>query len=74
MRAKSEWTSNPYSNYERSHNNQEWNPVATMARMDSGASEYGLFATPYVSLTPIKGLTIKSAVRFERPLPQNRLV
>lgn len=70
MRAESEWTSNPYSNYERSHNNQEWNPVASMARMDSGASEYGLLATPYVSLTPIKGLTIKSAfglnARFRR--------
>lgn len=70
MRAESKWTSNPYSNYERSHNNQEWNPVATMARMDSGASEYGLLATPYVSLTPIKGLTIKSAfglnARFRR--------
>lgn len=67
---RAEWTSNPYSNYERSHNNQEWNPVATMARMDSGASEYGLLATPYVSLTPIKGLTIKSAfglnARFRR--------
>ena len=38
--------------------------------MDSGASEYGLLATPYVSLTPIKGLTIKSAfglnARFRR--------
>lgn len=70
MRAESEWTSNPYSNYERSHNNQEYNPVASMARMDSGASEYGLLATPYVSLTPIKGLTIKSAfglnARFRR--------
>ena len=70
MRPKSEWTSNPYSNYDRSHNNQEWNPVASIARMDSGASEYGLLATPYVSLTPIKGLTIKSAfglnARFRR--------
>ncbi len=70
MRAESEWTSNPYSNYERSHNNQEYNPVASMARMDSGASEYGLLATPYVSITPIKGLTIKSAfglnARFRR--------
>ena len=70
MRAESEWTSNPYSNYERSHNNQEYNPVATIARLDSGGSEYGLLATPYVSLTPIKGLTIKSAfglnARFRR--------
>ena len=70
MRPESEWTSNPYSNYERSHNNQEYNPVATIARLDSGGSEYGLLATPYVSLTPIKGLTIKSAfglnARFRR--------
>ena len=70
MLDKSEWTSNPYNNYARSHNNQEWNPVASMARMDSGASEYGLLATPYISLTPIKGLTIKSQfglnARFRR--------
>lgn len=70
MRPESEWTSNPYSNYERSHNNQEYNPVAMVARLDSGGSEYGLLATPYVSLTPIKGLTIKSAfglnARFRR--------
>lgn len=70
MRDKSEWTSNPYSNYERSHNNQEYNPVASMYRLDNGASEYGLLATPYVSLNPIKGLTIKSQfginARFRR--------
>ena len=70
MRDKSEWTSNPYSNYARSHNNQEHNPVAKMYRMDSGASEYGLLATPYISLTPIKGLTVRSQfgmnARFRR--------
>lgn len=59
-RDKSEWTSNTYSNYARSNNNQCWNPVARQARMDSGADEYGLLATPYVSITPIKGLTIRS--------------
>lgn len=57
---ESEWTSNPYSNYARSNNNQTWNPVANMYRLDSGADEYGLLATPYVSITPIKGLTIRS--------------
>ena len=61
MRDQSEWTSNPYSNYARSNNNQEYNPVASMARMDSGADEYGLLATPFISLTPIKGLTVKTA-------------
>ena len=57
---KSEWTSNPYSNYARSNNNQAYNPVAQQARMDSGADEYGLLATPFISITPIKGLTIRS--------------
>ena len=60
MRPESEWTSNPYSNYARSNNNQTWNPVANMYRIDSGADEYGLLATPFVSITPIKGLTIRS--------------
>lgn len=59
-RDKSEWTSNPYSNYARSNNNEAWNPVAQQARQDSGADEYGLLATPYVSITPLKGLTIRS--------------
>ena len=70
MLDKSEWTSNPYNNYARSHNNEEHNPVANMNRMDSGASEYGLLATPYISLTPIKGLTFRSQfgmnARFRR--------
>ena len=59
-RPKEEWTSNPYSNYARSNNNQEWNPVANMYRLDSGADEYAILATPFVSITPIKGLTIRS--------------
>ena len=70
MRDESEWTSNPYNNYARSHNNEEHNPVAKMYRMDSGASEYGLLATPFISLTPIKGLTVRSQfgmnARFRR--------
>lgn len=60
MRDESQWTSNGYSNYARSNNNQEWNPVASMYRLDSGADEYALLATPYVSITPIKGLTFRT--------------
>lgn len=59
-RDQSEWTSNPYSNYARSNNNEEWNPVASMYRLDSHADEYGLLATPYISITPIKGLTFRT--------------
>ena len=60
MRDQSEWTSNPYSNYARSNNNQTWNPVASMYRLDSHADEYGLLATPWISITPIKGLTYRT--------------
>ncbi len=60
MRDESEWTSNVYSNYARSRNNQEWNPVASVARMDAGAFEYGVLATPSVTITPIEGLSIRS--------------
>jgi TonB-linked SusC/RagA family outer membrane protein len=60
MLEKSRWTSNEYSNYARSNNNQEWNPVASMKRMDAGADEYGLLATPFVAISPIEGLTFRS--------------
>lgn len=60
MRDPSEWTSNPYSNYARSNNNQEWNPVANMKRLDAHADEYALLATPWVSISPLKGLTFRT--------------
>ena len=60
MLPESQWTSNEYSNYARSNNNQEWNPVASMYRLDAGANNYALLATPYISITPIEGLTFRS--------------
>ena len=60
MRDKSEWISNPYSNYARSNNNQEWNPVASMYRLDKHSDEYGLLATPFISISPISGLTFRT--------------
>ena len=60
MLPQDQWTSNQYSNYARSNNNQEWNPVASMYRLDAGADEYGLLATPYIAITPIEGLTFRT--------------
>jgi len=60
MLPQDQWTSNQYSNYARSNNNQEWNPVASMYRLDAGADEYALLATPYVAITPIEGLTFRT--------------
>ena len=59
-RDQSEWDSNPYNRYARSNNNQEWNPVASMNRLDAGADEYGLLMTPFISISPIEGLTFRS--------------
>ena len=60
MRDQSEWVDNEYNNYSRSHNNQTWNPVASIARMDSHSREYGVLMNPYLQLTPIKGLTLRT--------------
>lgn len=60
MRDKSEWTENELDNYSRSHNSQAWNPVASMARMNANTNEYGLLATPFISIEPVKGLIIRS--------------
>lgn len=60
FRPESEWDANPYNHYARSNNNQEWNPVASMNRLDAGASEYGLLTTPFISITPIDGLTFRT--------------
>ena len=60
MLPQDQWTSNQCSNYARSNNNQEWNPVASMYRLDAGADEYALLATPYVAITPIEGLTFRT--------------
>ena len=60
MLPKEQWTTNEYSNYARSNNNQEWNPVASMNRIDAGADNYALLATPFIAITPIEGLTFRS--------------
>lgn len=61
-KAKSEWTSNSLDNYARSYNNQEWNPVGSVARHNSNSKEYGLLMNPYISYEPIKNLTLRSQI------------
>lgn len=57
---ESEWVDNEYSNYARSYNNETWNPVASIARQDSHSREYGMIVNPYLQITPVKGLTLKT--------------
>lgn len=60
MIPESEWSENEYNNYSRSNNSEVWNPVASLARMSSKTTEYGLLATPFISIEPIKGLILRS--------------
>lgn len=59
-RPQEEWVDNEYNNYQRSYNNQTWNPVASIARQNSSSREYGAILNPYLQITPIKGLVLRS--------------
>ncbi len=54
------WVDNKYNNYSRSHNNQVWNPAASLARQNSNSREYGVIVNPYLQITPIQGLTLRT--------------
>ncbi|ADQ16583.1 TonB-dependent receptor [Leadbetterella byssophila DSM 17132] len=60
LKAENLWDSNPFNNYARSYNNQEWNPVASVARQNSGSNEYGMMMIPFLSIEPIKGLIART--------------
>ncbi len=51
---------NPMNNYQRSYNNQEWNPAASLARMDTHTTKYSLLMNPYIQITPIKQLILRT--------------
>lgn len=60
FKAQSQWVSNEYNNYQRSYNNQVWNPAGSVARQNAHSSEYGLQSSPYLTFEPIKDLVVKT--------------
>lgn len=53
----------PAQGYERSHNNQEWNPVASIARgkeSDAHSRKMALLMSPYLQLRPVEQLTFRT--------------
>ncbi len=61
FRPENEWDpENPMNNYQRSYNNQEWNPVASLARMNNHTTKYAVLMNPYIQITPIKQLTFRT--------------
>lgn len=57
---ESEWGENKYNIYQRSYNNQVWNPVASLNRPAGHSRNYGVLLNPYIQITPIEGLTLRS--------------
>lgn len=42
FRPQDQWEDNEFNNYQRSYNNQEWNPAGTVARQNAHSREMGL--------------------------------
>ncbi|MDE6071065.1 MAG: TonB-dependent receptor [Muribaculaceae bacterium] len=60
-RPESQWNpANPMDNYQRSYNNQTWNPAGSLARMDNHTRAYTFLLNPYIQVNPIKQLTFRT--------------
>jgi TonB-linked SusC/RagA family outer membrane protein len=61
FRPESEWdAANPMNNYQRSYNNQEWNPAASLARMDNKSTKLQVLMNPFIQVQPISQLTLRT--------------
>lgn len=60
FRPESEWEDNEYNNYQRSYNNQEWNPAASIARLDNHSRDLGTLVDAYLEVKPISQLTLRT--------------
>lgn len=61
FRPEDQWdAANPMNNYQRSYNNQEWNPAASLARMDSHTMKGSVLMNPYIQITPIPQLVFRT--------------
>lgn len=59
-KAQDTWVDNMFNNYERSYNNQEWNPVATLSRLNGHSREIGTILNTYLQVNPIQKLTLRT--------------
>ncbi len=57
---EAEWVDNEFNNYQRSYNNQEWNPAASLARQDASSREMGALVNTYLQISPITELTLRT--------------
>lgn len=57
---KSEWVDNEFNNYQRSYNNQTWNPAGSLARQNAHSREMGTIMNTYLQVNPIQKLTLRT--------------
>lgn len=60
FRPESEWEDNVYNNYQRSYNNQTWNPAGSIARANDHSREMGALLNTYLQINPIEKLTLRT--------------
>lgn len=57
---KEQWVDNVFNNFQRSYNNQEWNPAASLARADAHSRDLGALVNTYLQIKPIDPLVFRS--------------
>ena len=60
FRPEDQWEDNVYNNYQRSYNNQTWNPAGSLARANDHSREMGAIINTYLQINPIEKLTLRT--------------
>ena len=60
FKPQGEWEDNEYNNYQRSYNNQAWNPAGQIARQNAHSYEMGAILNGYLQINPIEKLTLRT--------------
>lgn len=60
FKPEDKWVDNVYNNYQRSYNNQEWNPAASLARSNGHSRDLGAMLNSWLQITPLKQLNFRT--------------
>ena len=60
FKLQDQWVDNEFNNYQRSYNNQEWNPAGSVARSSNHSREMGAILNGYLQINPIEKLTLRT--------------
>lgn len=60
FKPQDQWVDNEYNNYQRSYNNQTWNPAGSIARSNGHSREMGAIVNTYLQVNPVEQLTLRT--------------